>query len=168
VFAGWRRDRLTRVRANIESEFHDVLRKAPELEARVRSGQRMERFLGATDLPNFLRLASGPGWALVGDAGCHKDPTLALGICDAFRDAERLAKAIDAGLSGTLSMDGALADYARDRDAATMDDYRENLLAAQLGPLPDEMMRTRARLQYDPLATRHFYLARQGLLARGV
>jgi hypothetical protein len=23
-------------------------------------------------------------WALVGDAGCHKDPFLVLGVCDAF------------------------------------------------------------------------------------
>ena len=35
---------------------------------------------------------TGRGWALVGDAGCHKDPFLALGICDAFRDAELLAE----------------------------------------------------------------------------
>ena len=36
---------------------------------------------------------------MVGDAGCHKDPFTALGICDAFRDAELLANAVDEGLS---------------------------------------------------------------------
>ena len=41
-----------------------------------------------------------PGWALVGDAGYHKDPNTAQGITDAFRDAELLAEAIDAGLAG--------------------------------------------------------------------
>ena len=45
---------------------------------RVRAGRRAERFYGATDLRNFLRKPYGPGWALVGDAGCHKDPYLAL------------------------------------------------------------------------------------------
>jgi flavin-dependent dehydrogenase len=34
---------------------------------------------------------------LVGDAGCHKDPILALGMCDALRDAEFLADAVDEG-----------------------------------------------------------------------
>ena len=36
----------------------------------------------------FLRQATGPGWALVGDAGYFKDPLTAHGITDAFRDAE--------------------------------------------------------------------------------
>ena len=53
----------------------------PSLGERVRAGRRADRFYGATDLRNFLRKPYGPGWALVGDAGCHKDPYLALGIC---------------------------------------------------------------------------------------
>jgi 2-polyprenyl-6-methoxyphenol hydroxylase-like FAD-dependent oxidoreductase len=32
----------------------------------------------------FCRTASGPGWALVGDAGHHKDPLIARGIADTF------------------------------------------------------------------------------------
>lgn len=32
-----------------------------------------------------------PGWALVGGAGCHKDP-YPLGVCDALRDAELLGR----------------------------------------------------------------------------
>ena len=47
---------------------------------------------------------------MVGDAGCHKDPYLALGICDAFRDAEFLVDAIDDGLAGRRSLDEALAE----------------------------------------------------------
>jgi hypothetical protein len=34
---------------------------------------------------------------LVGDAGVHKDRFLALGVCDALRDAELLTSAIDDG-----------------------------------------------------------------------
>jgi flavin-dependent dehydrogenase len=45
---------------------------------------------------------------LVGDAGCHKDPYLALGICDAFRDAELLVEAIDQGLAGARPLEAAL------------------------------------------------------------
>ena len=41
----------------------------------------------------LLPQAYGPGWALVGDAGYHKDPITAQGIRDAFRDAELLADA---------------------------------------------------------------------------
>ena len=43
--------------------------------------------------------ASGPGWALVGDAGYHRDPITGHGITDAFRDAELLADAVHSALS---------------------------------------------------------------------
>src|SRR4029450_10947483 len=58
------------------------------------AARRAEGVSGAANLPNFLRRPYAPGWALVGDAGCHKDPYLALGLCDAFRDAEVLVDAI--------------------------------------------------------------------------
>jgi flavin-dependent dehydrogenase len=62
------------------------------------AARRAEGFSGAANLPNFLRRPYGPDWASVGDAGCHKDPYLALGLCDAFRDAEFLVDAIHDGL----------------------------------------------------------------------
>ena len=42
----------------------------------------------------------GPGWALVGDAGYHRDAVTGHGISDAFRDAELLAVALDQALRG--------------------------------------------------------------------
>jgi flavin-dependent dehydrogenase len=79
VFAAWPAAELSRIRLDPERELLAALDLVPELAERVRGGQREERMLGATQLPNFLRRAGGPGWALVGDAGCHKDPYLALG-----------------------------------------------------------------------------------------
>lgn len=87
LFIAWSASELATVRADIEGQFMAVVDRIPALRDRVRNGRREERFFGATDLPNFLRRPYGPGWALVGDAGCHKDPYLALGICDALRDA---------------------------------------------------------------------------------
>ena len=161
IFVGWRRQQLDRVRQAVEQETMSAIDAIPSFAERVRAGRRVERFLGATDVPNFLRVPCGPGWALAGDAGCHKDPFLALGICDAFRDAERLAVAIDDGLSGRTDLDDALRGYAIDRDASTLRDYRENLEAARLGPFPEELMRLRAEIRGDSVATRAYYLARQ-------
>ncbi|RYH11389.1 NAD(P)/FAD-dependent oxidoreductase [Tropicimonas sp. IMCC6043] len=62
-----------------------------------------------------MRQCTGPGWALVGDAGYFKDPLTAHGITDALRDAEILARAVVAG------SDTALAGYQSDRDALSMD-----------------------------------------------
>ncbi len=81
-------------RGDLEGSFFAALALAPELHERVRAGRRAERWLGSGDLPNFVRAAHGPGWALVGDAGYHRDPLPAQGISDAFRDAQALAEAL--------------------------------------------------------------------------
>jgi 2-polyprenyl-6-methoxyphenol hydroxylase-like FAD-dependent oxidoreductase len=114
--------------------------------------------------PHFLRKPYGPGWALVGDAGCHKDPYLALGICDAFRDAEWLSDAIDDGLSGRRSVDTAMAEYERRRNEATIADYKQNLELAQFKPIPAEVSQLRLALRGNQEDTNRFYLAREGMI----
>ncbi len=164
VFVAWPIAELDRVRANIEGELLAVVDGVPEFAARVRAGQREERLYGATSLPNFLRRPYGEGWALVGDAGCHKDPYRALGVCDAFRDAELLADALGDAMSGRSPKADALARYERLRNEATLPDYRQNIERAKLQPAPDEFLALRARLRGDDEATKRFYLASEGLL----
>ena len=163
VFVGWPREELGRIRADVERRFLEAIDTAPALAERLHAGQRVERFRGASDVPNFRRQAGGDGWALVGDAGCHKDPYMALGICDAFRDAELLAHAIDRGFRGDCAMHLAMAEYVRSRDAATLADYRENVSMARLGPIPPALLEFRQSLRGDREATRRFFLQRMGL-----
>jgi 2-polyprenyl-6-methoxyphenol hydroxylase-like FAD-dependent oxidoreductase len=66
-------------------------------------------------LPNHVLEAAGPGWALVGDAGYHRDPLTGHGITDAFRDADLLATHLGRALSGDVSEALALAGYADER-----------------------------------------------------
>ena len=66
--------------------------------------------------PGYLRRATGPGWALVGDAGYFKDPLSAHGITDALRDAELLARAIIAAATRGGRRAVALAAYQATRD----------------------------------------------------
>ena len=106
----------------------------------MRSGQRVERFVGTADMANFFRKPYGVGWALVGDAGYHKDPYLAQGITDSFRDAELLAEAIDAGFSGRQPLAEALADYEQQRNAAVMPMYEFTLQLANLAAPPSPEM----------------------------
>jgi 2-polyprenyl-6-methoxyphenol hydroxylase-like FAD-dependent oxidoreductase len=61
----------------------------------------------------------------------HKDPSLALGLCDAFRDVELLVDALDDGLSGQRPIADALYDYEQRRNDASIADFRENLRMAQ-------------------------------------
>ena len=62
----------------------------------------------------FFRRPVGPGFALVGDAGCFKDFITGLGMTDAFIGARNLHRAI---LKGT---EAAFEHYWRERDAQGM------------------------------------------------
>jgi flavin-dependent dehydrogenase len=98
-----------------DKAFGELLAQvAPRLAEQVGlAGQ--SRLRGFPGHAGFFRHAYGPGWALVGDAGYFKDPLTAHGITDTLRDAELLARAIDAG------SDEALAEYQEQRDAASLE-----------------------------------------------
>ena len=166
IFMAWPAAELNEVRTNVEAAFMAVVRDIPALAALTADARRVERFYGATDLPNFFRKPFGPGWALVGDAGCHKDPYLALGICDALRDADYLVDALASGLSAGGDLEAALAGYEAQRNAASMEQFRQNLHLAQFKPMPPEAMVLRQKLRDRPADTQRFYLANQGMLPR--
>jgi len=136
------------VRANVEREFLRTLDEhAPGLAERVRAGRREERFYGMADFSNFFRKPFGPGWALVGDAGYHKDPITAQGIADALAGAELLAKALDNGLSGRRPLAEAMDGYQRRRDAAVQPMYDLTVQLAGLEPPPPPMQQLFGALQ---------------------
>jgi flavin-dependent dehydrogenase len=139
--------RFSAFRLDVERNFMEALDLAPEMASRVRAGRREERFSGTGDLPNFFRKPHGPGWALVGDAGYHKDPISARGVSDAMRDAELLSEAVDAGFSGRLPLAEALAEYERQRNEAARPEYAETLQTASFRPLPPQVFEGRAALR---------------------
>jgi 2-polyprenyl-6-methoxyphenol hydroxylase-like FAD-dependent oxidoreductase len=105
----------------------------PGLACKVASGTITAPLRGAVGLPNHVRQASGPGWALVGDAGYHRDPITGHGMTDAFRDAELLAEAADRALTDPRREAAAMATYGRERDAALAETFR---ITRALGAFP--------------------------------
>jgi menaquinone-9 beta-reductase len=83
---------------------------SPALDTQLREVIRVEPVRGFGGHVGFIKHSTGPGWALVGDAGYFKDPLTAHGITDALRDAELLARAI---MQGTTA---ALTGYETTRD----------------------------------------------------
>jgi flavin-dependent dehydrogenase len=164
VFIGWPISEFGRVRRNVAAGFMSVLESIPVLEQRIRNGRQEERFYGTADTPNFFRKPYGPGWALVGDAGHHKDPYMALGICDALRDAELLASAIEEGLSGRRALADAMEAYEVRRNAAATQLYHQNAQLARFEPVPQEELALRAVLREDPEETNRYYFALQGVI----
>jgi flavin-dependent dehydrogenase len=135
----WPRARFPEVRADVEGHMLRAFEQAPALAERVRGAVRRDRFFGTGRLPNFYRRPHGDGWALVGDAGYHKDPILAVGITDAFRDAQLLADAIDAGED--------LALYERRRNEQSAASFQQTLDFARLEPPPPLMQQLFAALR---------------------
>lgn len=144
----WPHALFQKIRADVEGNYLEALKTAPGLMERVRDpNQRRERFYGTADVPNFFRQPYGRGWALVGDAGYHKDPITAQGITDSFRDAEFLVEALDDGFSGRRPLDEALMDYEGRRNLAAMPMYELTCQRASLTPPPPEMLQLLAALQ---------------------
>jgi len=164
VFVGAPMEEFETFRRDVEPAFVRSLDLIPDFAARLRAGRREERFYGCSDLPNFYRKPYGSGWALVGDAGVHKDPFLALGICDAFRDAEFLADAIQEGLGGSRSLTDAFADFERRRNDASARDYQENIISARFTPLPPEVLAARAAARHNADAATQLVKRRMGML----
>jgi 2-polyprenyl-6-methoxyphenol hydroxylase-like FAD-dependent oxidoreductase len=123
--------------ASREDAFTAYLhRSAPELAARLRTGRRTSPVAGMLRTPNYLRRAHGPGWALVGDAGYHRDALTGHGMSDAYRDAELLATALDQALCGD-DPDTALARYQRQRDRALRRVFDLTVALAGYPPVPE-------------------------------
>ena len=152
----WPNAAFAQVRTDIERHFTQALEIVPGLAERVRNGKRTEQFYGSGDLPFFFRKPFGPGWALVGDAGYHKDPITAQGITDAFHDAEVLAAAIDDGFADLRSLAEALAAYEQARNERTGPLYELTGQFAALQPHPPEMQQLIAALRHNPAQADRF------------
>jgi menaquinone-9 beta-reductase len=137
------------------ANFTAGIRAWAELADVIANGRRVGPIRVLTNWHGYFREAAGPGWVLVGDAGQFKDPTPGQGIGDAFRQADRLAPAIEEGL-GTTSPDAAMQRWWRWRDD---DAYEMYWFASDMGapgaasPLTRRLMRD---LAADPAATQMF------------
>jgi flavin-dependent dehydrogenase len=151
--------RFEEVRADAARAHLDQVRTtAPALYDRLRRKERIERLRGTGDQQNFFRQAAGPGWALAGDAGHHKDSITARGISDAFFQAETLAQRVTDRLAGDPALlDEALRQYTKDRDTALMPAYESTLAVARLAPPHEQRLSLLRAVQTDPDLTSIYF-----------
>jgi 2-polyprenyl-6-methoxyphenol hydroxylase-like FAD-dependent oxidoreductase len=123
-------------RADVEGNVRRSLARLDGLGERVAAAERVERYRGTRDVPNFFRTGSGPGWALVGDSGHHKDPITGQGMSDAFHDAELLATLFHEQMQATGRFDAGGYDAAR--DAAAKEQHEMTRRIAGLRPVPPD------------------------------
>lgn len=153
----WPRERFTEIRSDIDGRLRAAIASIPWLADRFAGARLVERLVGTGDLDSFFRTVAGPGWALVGDAGNHKDPITAQGMTDALLDAESLTAAVLDGLGGDGGEpDAALAAFGRARDARSAPMHRVTADLARLLPPPPEAQAGMAEMASDPAAVGRF------------
>ncbi len=151
------RSEFATFRQDVERYFFDALALAPRLEQRVRRAERVEPYIGTADTLNFFRKPYGPGWALVGDAGYHRDPVTTQAVSDAFRDAAALCEALDLVFFGRANFDEKMAECQCVRDEMVRPMYELTCRLARLNPLSPQQHALFEALRANPLATNAFF-----------
>lgn len=122
-----------------DNEFVRLIRQGGlDLAELVEGGIRVSGYRGTNGLAGFIRQASGPGWALVGDAGYTKDPISAHGISDALRDAELCARAVDQAISEPGRATTALNWYESLRDSLSRRVFEQSRALARFDWTPEQ------------------------------
>jgi 2-polyprenyl-6-methoxyphenol hydroxylase-like FAD-dependent oxidoreductase len=139
VYVAWPAADFGRVRSDRARSFQAAIQDIPQLADRLAGGQQVAPLTGTRNLPNQYVISAGQGWALVGDAGHHKDPCTGMGISDAFTSAALLAQRVTDVLDDETGLDRTLAGYQSSRDAETSNGYDLTLKTARLAPLSARM-----------------------------
>jgi len=115
-FAAFRRDPAGRLAAEVNAMV--------DLAPRVRNAERAGRVLGAGNIPGYLRVPYGNGWALVGDAAMAMDPWSGQGIDQAATHAVLLARWLGDFLDSRIGWAEAMQAYHQERNEFSLETFR--------------------------------------------
>ena len=130
-------DELTLVAASIPIAEFDDFRKDPEqnlasilnvlptLAPRLHHAERFGPIRGAGNIPGYMRVPYGQGWALVGDAETVQDPWSGQGIDHASTHAALLADALHIWLSDEMDWEQAMKQYHTSRNEFSIGTFQE-------------------------------------------
>ena len=164
VVGGWPLRAVPGQPQGLRRQLLRMLELAPQFAERLRAATRETRLAAVGDLRGFFRKPFGPGWALVGDAGYHKDPITAFGITDAFRDADAAATALDDVFAGRRAYDDAMAAWQQARDDESLPVYRFTCDFAKIEPPPAQMLQLLGTVSTNPNAMNDFVSVMAGTL----
>jgi flavin-dependent dehydrogenase len=109
---------MARERVELEDFYLHHVRSAPELVRWLANAQHVQpewaprRVMSEADFNYSHDLLTGPGWALVGDAGGFTDPIFSVGVFLAQSAAQLLGYSIGSMLAGELDTDRLMNSYA--------------------------------------------------------
>ncbi len=114
-----------------------ALQERPSSARRLANATMVSKVSGMKRMGNLFRQASGPGWALVGDAWHQKDSIDAQGIYDALRGAKLLAQQIERWKDGAPWEDcGAAYEAAATAESRPMFDATMDRVKREIHDIP--------------------------------
>lgn len=116
-FDGFRKDPQQRLMAELEA--------LPTLTPRLRRAERFGLVRGAGNIPGYMRIPYGQGWALAGDAETIQDPWSGRGIDHASTHAALLADSLHIWLSDEMGWEQAMKQYHVARNAFSLKTYQQ-------------------------------------------
>jgi flavin-dependent dehydrogenase len=164
VVGGWPYAQFQDNKKDYEGHYLRMLQLVPEFADRIGRATRETKLAAVGDLRGFYRKPYGPGWALVGDAGYHKDPITAFGITDAFRDAEQASAALDDAFAERRDYDEAMGAWQAARDEVTLPVYGMTCDFARIEPPPAETLQLFGAVAQDQSAQDDFVSVMSGTL----
>jgi flavin-dependent dehydrogenase len=109
---------------NLDEEFNSTINSMVVLAPKFREAEREGPIKGSGNIPGWLRIPYGKGWALTGDAGMIMDPWSGQGIDQASTHSLFLAESLDEYLSGSKEWANALNTYHQKRNEYSLKTYQ--------------------------------------------
>jgi menaquinone-9 beta-reductase len=134
LFMG-RAEEVAHARSDPEGYWAGKLAEHPDMARRVEGVTEMTKLRSTDDTSAFFRASSGPGWALIGDAGHFKDPVIGQGQRDALWTGRAVAEAVTDKLDDPAAVDIALRRFERERDVECLASYHFGNIETRVQPV---------------------------------
>jgi len=118
-------------RKDAESEMMSFANSIPSLMPRLKDAEAVAPFKGAGNIPCYLRIPYGNGWALVGDSALVFDPWSGQGIDHASQHAVMLADELHEFFANNKTWDEAMSSYHSQRNRSAKKNFERTRVVAR-------------------------------------
>jgi flavin-dependent dehydrogenase len=153
LFMG-RAEEAAEAKRDPEGYWTRKLAEHPAMRERVRDCTNPTPLRTTGDTSAYFRASSGPGWALIGDAGHFKDPVTGQGQRDALWAGRRVAELVEPVLGDPAALDAQLRRWEAERDRECVHAYHFANLDTDVrtvSPVLTEIVRRTSRTQTPDL-----------------
>jgi 2-polyprenyl-6-methoxyphenol hydroxylase-like FAD-dependent oxidoreductase len=126
------------------------LAQHPAMAERIEGVSGLTQLRSTGDTSAYFRASSGPGWALLGDAGHFKDPVVAQGQRDALWTGRSVAEATAAKLDDPAALDLALRRWEHGRDLECLHAYHFGNIETEIRPVSPVLIEILRRASRTP------------------